>query len=154
MSKLRWRFRKILWPSQNIWTLKLGAVLNRKLRTPNISNLISKRVWPHCETIKGYLESMQGIMLVMWSVSFKFPPQISACPTFVANQSEIWILNPAQESMRILGSAYYGGNCKLITRSRYQFDSFQKILASWCWAQIYNPSTLKSCSFADFGLSG
>ena len=23
LSKLRWRFRKILWPSQNIWTLKL-----------------------------------------------------------------------------------------------------------------------------------
>ena len=24
MSNLRWRFRKILWPSQNIWTLKIN----------------------------------------------------------------------------------------------------------------------------------
>ena len=45
-TKLRWRFRKILWPSQNIWTLihwwttndaKWGTLDKKKLSPPQVS---------------------------------------------------------------------------------------------------------------------
>ena len=36
-SKVRWRFRKVLWPSQNIWTLMTNFVLEKEPRLTKLS---------------------------------------------------------------------------------------------------------------------
>ena len=47
-SKVRWRFCKILWPSQNIWTLKLSFIANLLRKSAAFTvhiHSISTKVW-------------------------------------------------------------------------------------------------------------
>ena len=42
-SKVRYRFHKILWPSQNIWTLASSWKLSTKHKIPNLQNFLTEK---------------------------------------------------------------------------------------------------------------
>ena len=70
-TNLRWRFQKILWPSQNIWTLKLWvdfgvSVFNCQIRITVVYYTVARcLVWGTC-AVCTYLARMRRAAGMMW----------------------------------------------------------------------------------------
>ena len=79
-SQVRGRFRKILWPSQNIWTLILKILMNPQFR-PLDSDANLDIFWPHffCNSSActswlwigiRYLSNWNKFKHLMWNIKF------------------------------------------------------------------------------------
>ena len=95
-TKVRWRFSKILWPSQNIWTLWYQSLFTYPQPSHSPGIIVDASPWRKSMNI-----SKSVICVCSWSTSWLF---ILRGLTIWPTAESTWAFNSSSESLSILST--------------------------------------------------